>query len=207
MKDESVPIQAQVVSIRDGRQIAVRPVRAADRHFLVEGLERLSPRSRWLRFMRPVSRLSEQDLTYLTELDYSDHFAWGALSVDDPLVGIGVARYVRDRRHRDVAEFAMVIIDDWQGRGVGTALLSLLAQSAVSNGIGVFRGYVSPDNAPMRSLLSGLGATGRMEGGLWVCEIQLPNPHLSLHGSPLGDAFIAATGGDSAAEPAAGDPL
>ncbi len=73
----------------------MRPVDAGDRQLLVEGLERLSTKSQWLRFMRPVSHLSERELTYLTELDYSDHSAWAALTVDEPPMGIGVARFLR----------------------------------------------------------------------------------------------------------------
>src|ERR687896_201320 len=79
-----------------GIRIKIRPIIPEDKQRLVDGFERLSPESRYRRFMSGISRLTKQQLIYLTELDYVDHFAVAAFAIDDPgQPGIGVARYVR----------------------------------------------------------------------------------------------------------------
>ena len=60
----------QIVTLRDGSQVLVRPIKPDDKQALVEGLDRLSSESRYRWFLRPVTRLSERELRYLTEIDY-----------------------------------------------------------------------------------------------------------------------------------------
>jgi RimJ/RimL family protein N-acetyltransferase len=79
-----------------------------------------SPR-RW----RPA--LSPAELRYFTDVDHHDHEALGVL--DHPGGrGVGIARYVRDADDRQAAEIAVTIVDDWQGRGLGTELVAPLCQ-------------------------------------------------------------------------------
>ena len=121
-------------ALRDGSRVDVRPARPDDRELLREGFERLSPESRYRRFLVPVTTISERWLTYLTNVDHHDHEALAAL---DPVTGrgVGVARYVRSEHRRDVAEAAVVVADDWQGRGLGTLLLEvqLVVRSLLDN--------------------------------------------------------------------------
>src|SRR5437660_3402126 len=63
------------VTLRDGVSIFIRPIDAGDKAALVQGFEKLSPESRYRRFFSPLSRLSERDLAYLTEVDHHDHEA------------------------------------------------------------------------------------------------------------------------------------
>jgi GNAT superfamily N-acetyltransferase len=144
--------------LRDGTPVVVRPVESTDKQLLLAGFERLSPESRYARFMAPVVELSEEQLRYLTEIDYVDHFAWAALRADRPGEGIGVARYVRLADEPDVAEAAITVLDQYQGQGLGTLLLALLAVAARAAGIRWFRAFVLEENAPMRVLLEALGA-------------------------------------------------
>jgi GNAT superfamily N-acetyltransferase len=144
--------------LRDGTSVVARPLRRDDRETIRNGFDRLSPESRYFRFMSPVSTLTEQQLDYLCDIDFVDHVAWLALREDDPEVGLGVARYVRVKDEPGVAEAAVVVIDEYHGRGIGTLLLALLAAVARSAGISAFRAYVLRDNARMRTLLEQLGA-------------------------------------------------
>lgn len=164
--------------LRDGTRALVRPVRPDDRDRLVEGFSRLSPRSRYLRFHMHVDELSEEQVRYLTEVDGRDHAAWAALDEDAPgQPGMGVARYVRLVEQPTVAEAAITVVDDYQGRGLGTVLLGVLARHARDNGIRWFRNYVLAENEAMIALLDDLGATSRPEGdGVHRIDLPIPDP-------------------------------
>lgn len=141
--------------LRDGSQIRVRPIRPGDRRPLAEAFARLSPESRYRRFFTPMSELSERALSYLTEVDHHDHEALVALSDEELLVG--VARYVRDAPASRVAEAAITVSDDWQGRGLGRALLKRLASRAREEGVRQFSALVKVENPAAVELLRGLG--------------------------------------------------
>jgi GNAT superfamily N-acetyltransferase len=146
-------------ALADGTPVLVRPIRPDDKALLASGFERLSAESRYRRFMAPVTELSDELLARLTEIDYVDHFAWLALRADRPGEGMGVARYVRLVEEPTVAEAAITVLDDYQGRGLGTLLLALLAVAARAAGIERFRAYVLEENVPMMAMLEGMGAT------------------------------------------------
>ena len=128
-------------TLRDGSLIAIRPVGPGDKRAIVSGFDHLSPESRYRRFFSPLEQLSDRDLAYLTEVDHHDHEALIAHSeAGEPL---GVARYVRaGDPHK--AEVAVVVVDDWQGRGVATALLDRLADRAREEGVHVFTATSCP---------------------------------------------------------------
>ena len=107
----------------------MRQGHSCDRQLLLRGFERLSPESRYRRFLAAMPELSEEMVRYLTEIDHHDHEAIAALDARTG-EGIGVARYVRDPQRRDAAEVAVTVIDDWQGKGVGTLLLEALGARA-----------------------------------------------------------------------------
>jgi acetyltransferase len=71
---------------------------------------------------------------------------------------IGVARYVRDRKDES-AEFALVVADSWQGRGIGRRLLAKLIEAARCRGVKRLRGEILATNRPMLGLASKLGFT------------------------------------------------
>jgi GNAT superfamily N-acetyltransferase len=137
-------IEAERVRLRDGAELDIRPVRPDDKRLISAGIERLSPASRYRRFFRPLDRLSQRDLAYLTELDHHDHEALAAI---DPATGdlVGVARYVRGAEPR-LAEVSVVVGDPWQRRGVATALLEDLVERARAAGITHFVALVMDEN-------------------------------------------------------------
>ena len=142
------------VPLRDGSTVQVRPIEPSDRALLRRGLERLSEESRYRRFLSPVPRLTGAQLRYLTDVDHHDHEALIAL---EPASGeaVGVARYVRTAP--TAAEFAVTVIDDWQGRGLGSALLDLLAGRAREEGIARFGALLLAGNEEMLQLVRRLG--------------------------------------------------
>ena len=110
--------------LRDGSMVEIRQVECGDAPLLADGFARLSVRSRRSRFMRDKNRLTEAELRFLTCIDHHDHEALGALGPDGQ--GVGVARYIRDPEEPRAAELAITVVDDWQGRGLGSKLLALL---------------------------------------------------------------------------------
>lgn len=160
------------VVLRDGRRVRIRPIVPEDRHHLVQGLTRMSERSLYYRFHTPRKDFTEEELKYLTELDYRNHVAWGAEALDEPSApGIAVARYVRDATDPATAEAAIVVADDYQAVGLGTILMETLMNTALENRVEQLVGYMLPDNRGAQRLFLGLGATLRFEHGVLVGEL------------------------------------
>ena len=184
---------ADIPRLRDGSPVLVRPVRADDKAELRRAFERLSEESRYLRFSGAKKQLSDSELAYLTEVDHHHHEALAAL---DPRTGrgVGIARYVRLRDEPEAAEFAMVVMDDWQRRGLGTLLLSRLADRAREEGIRRFSASVLSENQRALRLIERLGAvTSRdMEAGTVTLEGELPSEGI---GAPLQETLRAAASG------------
>jgi GNAT superfamily N-acetyltransferase len=142
--------------LRDGRPVWFGPVTPDARDVIVRVLARLSPESSRRRFFTVRYQLSEAELDALTILDGFDRYAVGATvrSADGAVEGVGCARYVRMAGNPEVAEVAFLVVDAYQGQGVGKALLVRLAAAAVERGIHRFEGIVLPDNTPVLGLLT-----------------------------------------------------
>ncbi len=134
----------------------IRPLEPGDRQLLVDGFERLSPESRYRRFFAQIPRLTERQLDYLTDVDQHDHVA--LIAIDEATgEGIGVARFVRTGP--GVAEPAIVVVDDHQGRGVGSALLDRLVERAQEEGVTRFVAPVLAENVAAIRAFERLGDT------------------------------------------------
>jgi RimJ/RimL family protein N-acetyltransferase len=172
------------VVLRDGSKVVIRQVRSADAPLLADGFARLSPESRRLRFLRRKDGLSAAELRYFTDVDHHHHEALGALDRADGR-GVGVARYVRDTDDPQAAEIAVTVVDDWQGRGLGTELLAQLSGRARAEGIHRFTALVSADNAAMTALLRSASADPvHREYGTVEYEIELAPREESCDGLP-----------------------
>ena len=167
--------RVSAAELSDGSEVEIRPITPDDRAGLTAGFERLSELSRYRRFLSPTSHLSSKQLAYLTDVDHHDHEALVAI---DPSSrdGLAVARYVRSAQNPGEAEFAVAVADDWQRRGLGTALLRQLAARARAEGITRFTGFVLEDNQPMRGLLQSLGEVQQRDTQDGTLEVWLDIP-------------------------------
>jgi RimJ/RimL family protein N-acetyltransferase len=143
--------RAEVV-LRDGTPGVVRAIRPDDKEALLWGFSQLSPHTIYHRFFQTKSELTEADLRYLTEIDFVNHVALVVdVEVDGVVRLIGVGRFVREQGPppQESAEVAFTVGDEFQGRGVGTLLLSHLATIARALGFRCFVAEVMPDNRQM----------------------------------------------------------
>jgi RimJ/RimL family protein N-acetyltransferase len=146
-----------LVHLSDGTPILIRPIRADDKRFLSQGLRNMSELSVQRRFLSSKQKFSRSELRYLTEVDGRNHVALVAESPTQPLRRlIGVARFVRLSEEPDSAEAAIVVADDWHGRGVGSKLAGALAARARGRGIRRFTATMASDNVAALRLMEKL---------------------------------------------------
>jgi acetyl coenzyme A synthetase (ADP forming)-like protein len=155
----SYPSQYETsVVLKDGASVLVRPIRRDDARGWIDFVSRLSPRTRYLRFQHAIADpATPEDAVRFCSVDYHDTFAFVAEVRREPRRDIvAVARYYRLPERRS-AEMAIVIEDDYQGRGLGTGLLERLADVARQNGIDSFEADVITDNSQMMNVFKDYG--------------------------------------------------
>jgi hypothetical protein len=106
-----------------------------------------------------------------------------------------VARFVRVAGEPDVAEAAITVLDEYQGRGLGTLLLGVLSSAAARRGIRTFRSYVLGENVSMLALFDALGAERSMdEPGVYRVDMAVPQMPTALADTAIGRIIRAVTG-------------
>jgi GNAT superfamily N-acetyltransferase len=154
--------------LADGTKITLRLIRPEDGEALRLGFSRLSPTSRYRRFLSGISELSDDMVRYFTEVDGVNHLAMVATTDSLDLkteIGLGVARMIRLEGEPTVAEAAVTVSDDAQRRGIGRLLVRAVAEAALERGVQTIRAEVLATNAPMRRLLDEVGAVVRSDDG------------------------------------------
>jgi RimJ/RimL family protein N-acetyltransferase len=151
--------------LEDGTEVVLRLVGPEDKALIVEGFARLSPEARYRRFFSMKQRLSAEELRYFTEFDGLNHLALGAILVraDGSERGIAVARFVRASDDPHAAEAAVVVVDEFQQRGLGKLLLDRLVAAARERGIDRFRATTLAENPAARALMAELGGVPHAE--------------------------------------------
>jgi protein lysine acetyltransferase len=146
----------RTVAVRGGASVELRPIAPDDKPLLLGVFRRLGMESRYRRFSISLRELSPAMLAYFTEVDHSDREAIIAI---EPRSGeaLGVARYVRLSDDPEAAEVAVVVVDDWQGRGLGRALLAELSGRARRAGIRRFVALIKADNRHALALFEAVG--------------------------------------------------
>ena len=144
-----MPTQLLIV-LKDGTPVHIRPIRPEDDRHLVEIFDRLSPQTVYQRFFTAMPELTPGMARYLSHVNYRTRLALVA-EVDGDVVGVG--RYERTP-DPEIAELGLVVLDSWQNRGLGRALLQETLRAAAANGIHEFRADVLADNRRMLRLLT-----------------------------------------------------
>jgi RimJ/RimL family protein N-acetyltransferase len=162
------------LALSDGTRVPLRRIRAEDAEALQRLVGRSSDRSVELRFFGPLKELSDQMARRFSDVDGKDKFALVALDPENPGEIIGVVRYARERG-TDKAEYAALIEDRFQGRGLGIGLTRRLVETARENGIECLHAMVMRENARMLGLLRSLSLPERMrwQDGAECVEIDL----------------------------------
>jgi RimJ/RimL family protein N-acetyltransferase len=137
-----------IEALRDGRPLEIRALRADDRAELLAAVERASSQSLYRRFFAVRRAFSEREVDFFMNVDFVDHVALVAVVKDraGPSI-VGGGRYIVVEPGK--AEVAFVVVDQFQGYGIGAALLRHLATIARAGGLNALIAEVLPENAPM----------------------------------------------------------
>lgn len=142
--------------MRDGRAIEIRALHPEDKDDMLAAVGRTGTTSLQRRFFVIKRGFSEKEIAYFMNVDFANHVALVALADEGGRkVIIGGGRYVVTEPGK--AEIAFVVIDDYQGQGIGTLLMRHLAVLARQAGLNELIAEVLPENAAMRKVFSKFG--------------------------------------------------
>jgi acyl-CoA hydrolase/GNAT superfamily N-acetyltransferase len=145
------------ITLRDGTEVLLRPIKPTDERLEQELLYSLSDQSVYRRFFASTSSFPHEKVQYYTTVDYDTQMAIVAIAEKDgqeQMVGVG--RYVKEKES-DMAELALLVKDDWQGKGLGSLMHDYLEQIARAHNIGGFKGEVLEENKRALHLFTRLG--------------------------------------------------
>jgi RimJ/RimL family protein N-acetyltransferase len=148
--------QPQLVTLRSGDVVRMRQVQPDDAPALVRAYANLGEQSRYRRFFTVMPELPEATLKAAVEVDHTDHEALVAVPLLSTEI-VGECRFIRLPDQPDTAEVGVTVVDAWQGRGLGSALLARLSERALEAGIEYFTAEVLAENRTMLALLPSLG--------------------------------------------------
>lgn len=161
------------VQMRDGSVLYLRPVLPGDVERTANGPVEFSNETLYRRF-QSVRTPSKSLLAYLFEVDYLDHFVFVMTEGPDGPV-VADVRFVRDVNNPQEAEIAFIVGDAYQGRGIGTFMMSAISVAAGYDGVQRFTARVLSDNYAMRSILDRYGAAWHRDDlGVVVTDIAVP---------------------------------
>ena len=174
----SADFEPLVLDLKDGTKVHIRPIKPEDEPLLHEAVAAMSERTVYFRFFSPLKRIPDALAHRLAVVDYNDRFALVA-TTHRPTGNeriLGVARYDRVA-DADVAEVAVAVVDEFQRRGLGGALLAILARVARQHGIKSFSLIVLPENQQMLGLLRKMGWIhhAKLSGGVYEISFDLPD--------------------------------
>lgn len=135
----------------------IGPVLPSNREQLSRGLKDLSSESIRNRFLGSKKEFSAAELEYLTNLDGWDHYAIGIEEREKPFRGVSIARLVRSPIDTSEAEVAITIIDEFQGMGLGTLQIQLIALAAYERNLARLTFTSLPQNNGMLKLIQKIG--------------------------------------------------
>src|SRR5499426_4204225 len=143
-------------TLRDGRRVEIRALRPEDRADLIAAVARSSAQSLYRRFCAVKRSFTKSEIDYFLSVDFVDHVALVAV-VDESgrRVIAGGGRYILVEPGK--AEVAFAVVDQYQGQGLGAALMHHLAAIARRAGLRELIAEVLPDNVPMLKVFENSG--------------------------------------------------
>jgi GNAT superfamily N-acetyltransferase len=159
-------------SLRDGRAIEIRALRPTDQADLLAAVDRIGSQSMYRRFMGAKRHFSEKERVFFVNVNFTDHVALVAVIKEDGhQTIIAGGRYIVERPGS--AEVAFAVIDQYQGQGIGAALLRHLVMLARDAGLKEFSAEVLPDNAAMLKVFEKGGLKSRLKRAPGVVHVML----------------------------------
>jgi RimJ/RimL family protein N-acetyltransferase len=158
--------------LRDGSRVEIRALRPTDEKDMLAAIDRTSAQSLYRRFFGPKRQFSEKEKAFFLNVDFVDHVALVVIAEDrgqNLLVGGG--RYIVVRPGK--AELAFAVIDEYQGQGIGAALLRHLILLARCAKIGELIAEVLPENIAMLKVLERCALGVQKERRAGVVEVTL----------------------------------
>jgi len=142
----------------DGQKVTIRPIRPEDANLELEFVKGLSAESKYFRFMNTIRELSQAQLIRLTQIDYDREMAFVAtIEQGEDELEVGVARYATNP-DGESCEFAIVVADSWQGKGLARRLIGVLIDAARTHGkLKYMYGEFLAENRRMLKFVSDLG--------------------------------------------------
>ncbi|MGJ4942322.1 N-acetyltransferase family protein [Bradyrhizobium sp. HKCCYLS1011] len=158
--------------LRDGSTIHIRALWPADRDDMLRAIGRTSAQSLRRRFFVPKRGFSDREIAFFMNIDFDSHVALVTeLDENGQRVIVGGGRYIVSEPGR--AELAFVVVDAYQGKGIGSALLRHLISIARKAGLQALTAEVLPENAPMLRVFERLGFVPRPAGDPSVKHLEL----------------------------------
>jgi GNAT superfamily N-acetyltransferase len=153
------------LELRDGTPVIVRPLIPEDRAALAEAFRRLSPEARYNRFWTHTGEVvGDKMLDRVLQQDPATHVTWTVLDPTREFSPLGGASWWRDAGDSAEAEISFIVLDDEQGRGIGTLLLAIMWLTAFRAGAETIVGYVLPENRQAAGWMRDCGAKGEWDG-------------------------------------------
>ena len=162
--------------LRDGREIEIRALRPADEDDMLAAVDRTSAQSLYRRFFGAKRHFSESEKAFFLNVDFVSHVALVAVAKEDSgSVIIGGGRYIVVRP--GAAELAFAVVDEYQGQGIGAALMHHLVLLARNAGIKELIAEVLPENLPMLKVFqnSGLDLQTKHRAGVVDVTLKVTN--------------------------------
>lgn len=159
-------------TLRDGRHVRIRAIRADDRAAILDAVRRASPKSLFRRFFAPKQKLTDEELDYFLSVDFITHVALVAVADEDGIPRIvGGGRFIVVKPGK--AEVAFAVIDPYQGQGLGTILMRHLGAVAQAAGLRTLVAEVLIENTPMLTVFAHSGYPMVKSSGTDVVHITL----------------------------------
>jgi GNAT superfamily N-acetyltransferase len=153
-------------TLKDGRGVIIRGIRPGDKAMIEAAFQNLSSQSVYRRFFSRKSTLNEAELKWATEVDFEKTVALVVLLDEGPQRAIiGAGRYIEydDKDAVRTAEIAFAVLDEFQGKGIGTILMKHLTIIGRAKGVARFEALVLSMNTGMLRVFSSSGLSMKKE--------------------------------------------